>query len=102
MSADRSWAVGLNQEQFTHEYLQRFPFSDVIPAVGEWAGGSEPVYHGINGVKPETYQIADGPPKTVDVTPKTYACRGCGREFTHHLGRTAHEKHCKVKIAQEA
>jgi len=99
MQTDRSWASGLSQTQFEHEYLQRNPFSDVIPNGEEWIKGSDPVYHNIGGVKPETYEINDGPPKPVDVTPKTYICRGCSRVFTHHLGRTAHEKHCKVKIA---
>lgn len=99
MSTDRSWAVGLSQEEFTHEYLQRFPFSDVIPLGEDWIKGSDPQYHGIGGVVPETYQIKDGPVEKVDVTPKTYPCRGCGKEHTHHLGRYAHEKHCKVKIA---
>lgn len=99
MSTERSWAVGLEQKDFEVAYLQRFPFADVIPLGADWAGGTEPVYHGIEGVKPETYEVKDGPPKPVDVTPKVYACRGCGREFGHHLGRTAHEKHCKVKIA---
>jgi hypothetical protein len=99
MQTDRAWAVGLDQDTFTHEYLQRYPFADVIPNGQEWAKGSDPVYHGISGVMPDTYQIADGPVKAVDVTPKKYVCRGCGREFGHHLGRTAHERACKVKIA---
>lgn len=98
MQTDRSWAAGLKQADFEHEYLQRFPFSDVIPNGEEWSKGSDPVYHGISGVKPETYEMQDGPVKTVDVTPKVYTCRGCGREFNHHLGRTAHERSCKVKI----
>lgn len=100
---DRSWAIGLSQDQFTHEYLQRFPFADVIPSGEEWSLGSDPVYHGIDGVKPDTYSVVDGPeqPQVVDVTPKSYACRGCGREFSHHLGRTAHERRCKTKMIVE-
>lgn len=99
---DRSWAVGLSQVEFEKEYLKRIPFADVIPDGAEWSKGSEPKYHGIEGVKPDDYMAVDGPEKPKEEKPKVFTCRGCGREFNHHLGRTAHERRCKVKIAQEA
>ena len=99
---DRSWAVGLSQPEFEKAYLQRNPFADVIPNGEEWSKLQEREYDGYKGVSPEDYKVADGPETPKEEKPKVYSCRGCGRVFNHHLGRTAHERRCKVKIAKEA
>lgn len=106
---DRSWAKGLNQGEFTTQYLRRFPFADVIPEVGEWVEGSEPVYHGITPPLPDDYEVdynpdlAEKKEKPQNLKRKDgYACRGCGKKFNYPIARAGHERGCKTKLHKEA
>jgi hypothetical protein len=112
---DRQWAIGLTQDVFEREYLKRVPGADVIPDVREWATDHEPVYHGIDGMRPEDLTV-DGPAKEPEPVvvqknrrvplhlqkkPQGYACRGCGRLFDYSIARAGHERTCKSVIPVE-
>jgi hypothetical protein len=105
---DRSWAVGLTQEQFEIEFIKRGLGSDVIPTASEWAIGSEPVYHGIDPPNLEAVPektVLEGEELLEKKTSKKhlgYPCRGCGRVFDYPVARAGHERRCKQNIQKEA
>ena len=45
---DRSWAIGLTQEQFEQEFVRRNLNPDVIPIGAEWVNGQDPEPRGID------------------------------------------------------
>jgi len=112
MPDSREWARGLSQDDFAREFQRRNPFGDVIPAVGEWVDGHEPVYNGIPDIPPESY-VEDGPAEVLPKAPeskaeepfvrktpikKKYYCRGCNQDFDYAIARSGHERHCKASI----
>jgi hypothetical protein len=101
---DRGWAVGLNQGEFEIQYLRKFPGADVIPTAESYVAGSEPVYHGIDGVKPEDL-ITDSKEPSTKMEPEKKKgrldCSGCGRVFTKVIARAGHERHCKAILAHK-
>ena len=99
---DRSWAVGMEQDDFQREYARKFPMADVIPAVSDYVVGSEPVYHGISGVRPEDFAIEQIDTSKKPEEPKRIqdrgrlSCSGCGKQFSHVIARAGHERKCKA------
>jgi len=99
---NRTWAVGLTQEEFSIKFQQMNPGTDVIPFGEEWVKGSDPVYNGISGVDPDGWS-EDGPavekalPQSVE-QPHKFACRGCGKTFGYAIARAGHEKGCSSVI----
>ena len=104
---DRSWSVGLTQEQFEQEFMRRNIGADVIPMVEEWSIGSDPEYRGIEppDLEPAQKPVLQGEELIDQRTSKKhlgYPCRGCGRVFDYPVARAGHERRCKVKIQKEA
>lgn len=56
---ERDWAKGLKQSEFEKAFIMRYPNSDVIPDVKEWANQMPPEPRGINPIKPESYIVGD-------------------------------------------
>jgi len=105
MSEDRSWAVGMTQEQFNVEYPRRVLGADVIPDIG---GYIENYYgkktYGDTNVNPEHIRPEDdglhGPraAKQNMNAPGLFSCEFCGRtEIKSKFGLMAHQRHCKAK-----
>jgi hypothetical protein len=103
---DKTWAVELSEEEFSHEFQRRNPIADFIPKKANWLGQPEPVSRGIDGVRPDDLLPDDyqSKPKedsiTTDGEKKKYYCRGdgCDRTFDAFIGKVAHERRCRLAM----
>lgn len=116
MPESREWARELTQSQFEREWLQRNPFSDIIPNREVWVDMAEPVYLGITGVNAGDLELESLEPakhlreaeleNEVEVTVDEEAqlkwkCDGCGKAYKYAIAKYAHERRCKVLLAKK-
>lgn len=110
MDTDRSWALGMPQEQFNVEFERKFPNADVIPDVELWLSSGEPVYHGISPVNDKDFitevvgekAVNDDEPQKLEARikqPGKFKCRGCHEPFDYHINRWNHEKKCQKVLS---
>jgi hypothetical protein len=98
--SDRSWAVELNEQEFTIEYQRRFgPHIDVIPTRENYVNGQEAQYHGIDNFNLDDMTVQDKfvPENEGKHVNMVYSCRHCQKEFTHRIAQAGHERLCKGK-----
>lgn len=75
----------------------------MIPAVGEYVNGSDPVYNGIPDMPPEPF-TTDGPGDEFvkeEAGHKVWNCRGCGKTFNIAIARAGHERYCKSIVKKK-
>lgn len=102
ISEEKKWALDFeNPVEFEHEFKRRYPLSDVLPVREEWLGIPAPTDRGINGVRPEDYEVEgrkvkqEPPP---EAEPEKFYCRGCKKEFKYRVAQAGHERKCKVLL----
>lgn len=112
---DKSWAAGLTQQEFMHEFKRRNPSADTIPDAKEWVGANavehvpmklpsaEEINPNLDGRdmpailrENEAVKAEENGGKT-DHLNKVYDCI-CGKTIKSRLGLWNHQQKCEQHL----
>lgn len=105
---DKQWAEGLNQEEFSRQWVMIYPKCDVIPDVNKWLNRKERKPTGIDPFNEEMiegeHHINKAKPKKVEednLGGFSVECDGCGEIYIKDSEKKAatairsHQRFCK-------
>ena len=95
---ERLWAWDVATEDFQHEFVKRYPMSDVIPTRDKYLLYKVQENRCIDAYNEE--QLVMDHFEKKDPQPENWDCV-CGREFAaNNIGRRNHVKKCKAELNQ--
>lgn len=95
---DRSWAEGLDEEEFVRLFMQRYPRADAIPLVGDYIANIPKEGQGIDPFNEELMEVDNVRPEKMPQGLDELTCCGCDRKFTARIGRISHERACEKAL----
>lgn len=95
---DRSWAEGLDEEEFVRLFMQKYPKADAIPLVGDYVTNTPKEGRGIDPYNEELLEQDNVRSEKMSQGLDKLTCCGCDRKFTAEIGRISHERRCKKAL----
>lgn len=101
----KGWAVGMEQEEFEHEFVRQHPYSDYIPTVDayldfkpnakpKWNHATEPEAGNDHLRTPDEFKEK---PVGGKRTTAMYTCPDCGKITKSYIGNWQHRLRCNGK-----